>query len=200
MAKTKFDVFLSHSHTDAACVEDLAKRLIDQENLNPWLDKWEIVSGSSWQQAISKGLEEAGCCAICLGANLPDGWFQKECEVALNQQAASVEFRVIPVLIKGANPALVSVFLKTNDWIDFRNATTSDYMFYRLVCGIRGQKPGRYEPKPANGPALTTAIEAAFAEIRDWEAKGLVSKLEAAKQRNRLMTAYFTKKLSQMIE
>lgn len=196
----KYDVFLSHSHADTAFVEDLAKRLEDQEKLNPWLDKWEIVSGSSWQQTISKGLEEAGCCAICLGANKADGWFQKECGAALNRQAANAEFRVIPVLIKDADTNLVSVFLKTNDWIDFRDAATFDYMFYRLVCGIRGQRPGRYEPRPANGPARASAIEAAFAEIRDWEAKGLISKQDTARQRKQLMTAYFAKKLGQMIE
>jgi hypothetical protein len=37
MAKANYDVFLSHSHSDAAWVEGLAKRIEDQEKLNPWL-------------------------------------------------------------------------------------------------------------------------------------------------------------------
>jgi hypothetical protein len=142
-----WDVFLSHSHADAERVQQLAKRLEDEEQLKPWLDRWEIVPGSSWQQAMARGLEETGCCAICLGSKQPEGWFKKECEAALNRQAGDGNFGVMAVLLPGASENLVSVFLRTNDWIDFRTDDPTGEMFYRLVCGIRKVKPGPYTPK-----------------------------------------------------
>ena len=45
MEEELFDVFLSHSHSDADAVEMLAKRLEDTEGLKVWLDKWTLIPG-----------------------------------------------------------------------------------------------------------------------------------------------------------
>jgi|SRR6185503_4496678 len=154
MTKEIYDVFLSHSHADAAFVEKVAEQLEDENQLKSWLDKWVVVPGGSFQQAITKGLEDAKSCAVFLGANTAGGWFEKEYEAALNRQAQDKAFRVIPVLVPGADPKTVNVFLQLNDWVDFRDETKSEYMMYRLVCGIKGVSPGRY--KPPSGSTTAT--------------------------------------------
>src|SRR5947207_1603762 len=47
-----FDVFLSHSSPDKLAVEELARRLEDEAKLKPWLDKWNLVPGEPWQEAL----------------------------------------------------------------------------------------------------------------------------------------------------
>ena len=53
------EAFLSHSHQDAAIVEVLAKRLEDDAGLRVWLDKWKLVPGSPWRQAMEQLIQEA---------------------------------------------------------------------------------------------------------------------------------------------
>ena len=49
-----YHTFLSHSSADKSAVEELARRL-KQDNLEPWLDKWNLIhatrsSGEGHQQ------------------------------------------------------------------------------------------------------------------------------------------------------
>src|ERR671912_600858 len=100
------DTFLSHSHDDAAWVEALARRLEDECGFKVWLDRWVLVPGKSWQQAIARGLEEVGSCAVFIGAKTPKGWFQQEIERALDLQTRNSDFRVIPVLMPDADSSV----------------------------------------------------------------------------------------------
>jgi len=193
----KYDVFLSHSHTDAQWVEQLATQLQEQ-GMTPWLDKWEIIPGSSWQQAITKGLNEAKCCVVCLGADKADGWFQKEYEVALDYQSHNNGFRVILVLLTGADPTQASPFLTSNNWIDYRQSAAAEESFHRLISGIRGEKPGPYKPKANGDQSRKDAMETMLADLRDLETKGLLPKKEAARKRAELLAAYFEKPLRQV--
>ncbi|VVB85168.1 TIR domain protein [uncultured archaeon] len=68
-----FDVFLSHSHSDAIVVEALAKQLEDEFKFRVWLDKWVLIPGESWEQEIARGLDQAKSCAVCIGKETPEG-------------------------------------------------------------------------------------------------------------------------------
>jgi len=141
-----YDVFLSHSHFDAKVVEALAKRL-DDINLNVWLDKWNCVPGEKWQQAITKGLDQAMSCAVCIGKQTPQGWFREEIEQALNRQTKDNSFHVIPVLLPNADISNVDKFLELRTWVDFTDSIEDERAFYELVCGITGKPPGRWNRK-----------------------------------------------------
>ncbi|MGH8511531.1 MAG: toll/interleukin-1 receptor domain-containing protein, partial [Gammaproteobacteria bacterium] len=53
---TPFDVFLSHNSNDKPAVETLARWLEDEARLKPWLDKWNLVPGEPWQEALEEAL------------------------------------------------------------------------------------------------------------------------------------------------
>ena len=206
MANPIYDVFLSHSHTDAVSVEKVAGRLVSQEAvlrpddqiIKPFLDKWEIIPGSPWQNALGRGLTDTGCCAVFLGAEEMDGWFEKESQVALDRQANDSTFLVIPVLLPGADEKRVPVFLKPNDRIDFRINDPTGEMFYRLVCGIRRRAPGRFQPKASatTTPAASVSwLELHFIEIKRLEDLGLLPKREADKARRDALKADRNKRL-----
>ena len=137
------DAFLSHSHADAAIVEQLARKLEDEAGLTVWLDQWFLVPGEPWRRAMARGLDEAGCCVVCVGDRTPRGWIDEEIGRALSIQVSGRSYRVIPVLLPGADPSYVDAFLELRTWVDFRNGLDDADAFHRLVSGIRGVPPGR---------------------------------------------------------
>ena len=68
--------------------------------------------------------------------------------VALDTRFRRQDFRVIPVLLPGADPkehATLPRFLQRLTWVDFRNGIDDNESFRRFVAGIRGVAPGRTE-------------------------------------------------------
>jgi hypothetical protein len=171
---SKFDVFLSHSHDDAAWVEQLARRLEDEFGFRVWLDRWILVPGRSWQQAMAKGLEEASTCAVFIGACTPRGWFEQEVERALDLQTRNAEFRVIPVLLPDAGAEFVPAFLSLRTWADFREGHDCNYALHVLTQGIRGEPVGRWplEPPPVPSDGLKE-YERKIVELRRLHRLGL---------------------------
>lgn len=142
----QFDAFLSYSHIDSFWAEKLARRLEDDNGFHIWLDKWILIPGQPWQQAMAKGIDHAKSCIVCIGDQTPAGWFKQEIQRALNRQINAPPFRVIPVLLPYAKSINVNDFLELNTWVDFRNFD-EDYAFHVLVCGVKGVSPGRWNPR-----------------------------------------------------
>ncbi|MGH8903696.1 MAG: toll/interleukin-1 receptor domain-containing protein [Egibacteraceae bacterium] len=63
MVADGFDVFLPHKNADGAAVERIAERLHDG-GINPWLDRWALTGGDTWQQEIVQGLHASRACAV----------------------------------------------------------------------------------------------------------------------------------------
>jgi Tfp pilus assembly protein PilF len=158
-----FDVFLSHNGRDKEAVEYLARRLVQEAKLRPWLDKWELVPGEAWQEALEAGIGASRTCAVFLG---PDGvgpWQNEEMRAALSDRVSREGFRVIPVLLPGAlrpEGKELPRFLSRLTWVDFNGpeGLKDDLAFGRLVAGVRGVAPGgdgRTGPPP--DPAAETS-------------------------------------------
>jgi hypothetical protein len=171
---SQFDAFLSYSHDDGAWVEQLARRLEDHSGFRVWLDRWILVPGKSWQQAMAKGLEEASTCAVCVGARTPRGWCEQEIERALDLQTKKSDFRVIPVLLPDASADIVPAFLSLRTWADFRDGHDRDYALHVLTQGIKGEPIGRWPPSVPPVPSHTlTEYEQKIAELRRLHGLGL---------------------------
>lgn len=54
---TGFDVFLSYNEDDREDVELIARRLREEVHLEPFLDRWHLVPGEPWQEALEEGLD-----------------------------------------------------------------------------------------------------------------------------------------------
>lgn len=146
-AATQFDVFLSHNSADKPSVETLAQCLL-AAGIRPWLDSWNLVPGDPWQEGLEEALDTCATCAMILGPSGIGPWHNEEMRVALDRRARdpSRSFRVIPVLLPGADPAdpaTLPRFLGRMTWVDFRGGLDDAEAFRRLVAGIRGVPPGR---------------------------------------------------------
>ena len=143
-----FDVFLSHSSADKAVVEALAHRLMDEAGLEPFLDKWHLVPGNPWQEELEKALDNSRTCAVFIGLTGIGPWENEEMRSALNTRVGQPGFRVVPVLLPGADMpdrGRLPRFLSRLTWVDFRGpeGVHDGNTFHRLVAGILGVAPGR---------------------------------------------------------
>jgi len=141
-----YDVFLSHHSGDKPQVESIAARLEDEEELKPFLDKWHLIPGAPWQEALEEALDQSRTCAVFLGASGLGSWENEEMRAALDERVRNKSFRVIPVLLPGAEPKderTLPRFLRRLTWVDFRGSLDDAAAFQRFVAGIRGVAPGR---------------------------------------------------------
>lgn len=152
MASESYDVFLSHATSDKPAVEELARRL-SRRKLKPFLDKWHLVPGEPWQEALEEALDRSQTFAVFLGPAGIGPWQNEEMREALATRVADKSRRVIPVLLPGASQPLdkaLPPFLRRLIWVDFRNSLKDPDAFHRLVCGIKGVPPGDGRTAPAS--------------------------------------------------
>jgi tetratricopeptide (TPR) repeat protein len=147
MAETQFnfDVFLSHSSKDKPAVETIARLLRDEHQIKAWLDKWNLVPGEAWQDALEDALDDSQTFAVFLGPSGIGPWENEEMRSAIEDRVQDKSRRVIPVLLPGApdNKDLkIPRFLRRATWVDFRSGLDDKEALYRLFCGITGQAPG----------------------------------------------------------
>ncbi|MGD2048283.1 MAG: SUMF1/EgtB/PvdO family nonheme iron enzyme [Chloroflexota bacterium] len=180
-----FDVFLSHNSADKSAVELIAHRLRTEAGLNPFLDKWHLVPGVSWQQALEDALQDSATVAVFIGPSGVSPWHNEEMRAALDRAVRTRdEYRVIPVLLPEADPGTVKGFLARRTWVDFRTGLDDGEAFERLVSGIKGEAivSGTYElpdePAPYRGLLHFDAEHARFFFGRTADTRRLINKLE----------------------
>jgi SAM-dependent methyltransferase len=150
-----YDVFLSHRSPDKPMVERLAEKLVEEAQLNPFLDRWHLIPGEPWQESLEQALNRSRCVAVLVGPSGVSSWENEEMRAALSRRVQEKRFRVIPVLLPGADPEArdqLPSFLLRFTWVDFSAGIDDPVAFSRLVAGIRGQAPGR-----AGGERLSAA-------------------------------------------
>jgi SAM-dependent methyltransferase len=142
----RFDAFLSYTREDFSVVEKIAQRLEDEAHVRVFLDRWHLVPGEPWQDAIEKALSRSASCVIFLGPSGIGPWAVEEMKVAVDERVNDHSFRVIPVLLPGAHENKgegLPRFLKRLSWVKLAHETGNTEAFARLVAGIRGRSPGR---------------------------------------------------------
>lgn len=139
-----YDVFLSHATADKPEVESLARKL-KEAGIEPFLDKWHLIPGEPWEEALEQALDESQTCAVFLGPTGIGGWQNEEMRSALESRVRNKAFRVIPVLLPNSfEPRREELprFLRRLTWVDFRMGLDDNNAFHRLMSGILGRVPG----------------------------------------------------------
>ena len=161
----RFDVFVSHSSVDKPWVLRLVAAL-GRYGLSVWLDENEIRPGDLFVDALEHGLEQSRSVALVVSpASMESGWVKEEYNraVALTKRKDR-PLRLIPVLLHTAE---LPGFLAGREPVDFREDSRYADGVWRLVAGIRGEKPaevlaldasalppmpGKHMPEPAPLP------------------------------------------------
>ena len=75
---SEYDVFLSHKGDDKPEVELLATRLKGEAGLRPFLDKWQLPVGMSWQPELENAIDQSDSAAIFFGPHSIGPWHNEE--------------------------------------------------------------------------------------------------------------------------
>jgi hypothetical protein len=148
-----YDVFFSYHWRDHAEVEAVAQAL-RQQGLNVFLDRWYLVPGRAWPQALEEVLASCRAVAVFIGPQGMGPWQQREKFLALSRQTRQSDFPVIPVLLPGADPALG--FLSQNTWVDLRQRPDDPLSLEILKIAVQGEAPG---------PDLNARVQATLASV-----------------------------------
>ncbi len=183
----RFDVFLSHPHTESDVVESIAVKLEDQAHLKVWLDRWVLVPGQHWQQQMAKGLDQAKTCAVCVGGGTPAGWFRQEIERALNRQAHDEKFRVIPVILPNGDRQVIDDFLELRTWVEFKDGVEDPDALHLLLCGVRGVSPGRRAVLKVKEGMQVDLLRQRLSRIRELRVERLIDDEVALEYQRRLL-------------
>lgn len=145
-------VFLSHNSRDKNLVRPLANWLKDQlpSDISVFFDESDIVLGDNISQRLDLALEECTCGLVCFGARGQGPWHNEEIAALLTKQidhshsgGKGDEFRLIPVLLPGADENKLPVLYRHRLWADLRAGLgDSQIVLQRLLSAITG-KPGR---------------------------------------------------------
>lgn len=69
----KYDVFFSYNWRDRAAVEAVARTLLEQ-GLTVFLDRWYLVPGRPWPEAMEEALNNCQAVSVFLGPHGMGGW------------------------------------------------------------------------------------------------------------------------------
>ncbi len=132
----EFDVFLCHNWDDKPAVREIARQLRDR-GLRPWLDERELRPGLPWQPAIEDVIASIPAAAVIVGSQV--GPWQDQELAAFLRQFVRRRCAVVPVLLPGADPLDLPIFLDGLTYVDL--AATEPDPIDRLVWGITGRQP-----------------------------------------------------------
>ena len=138
----KYDVFLSQSEEDEELewVEIIAQRLRQEAQLKPFFESWHLVPGRPKQEALEEALHDSETMAVFVGRSGISYWHNEKMRIAVDKAVRTYdEYRVIPVLLPGADPDSIPDSLARRIWVDFRSALDDAEAFERLVAGIKGE-------------------------------------------------------------
>jgi hypothetical protein len=152
----RFDVFLSYASTDEAWVRRLAKDL-ERYDVRVWLDRDEIRPGDRFVDALERGLEQSDAVALVVSPeSMASGWVAEEYNRAVTlTKRKNQPLQLVPVLLRTAE---LPGFLAGREPVDFRDASQYAENVWRLVWGIKSEKPANVLDLGASAlPALPRA-------------------------------------------
>jgi WD40 repeat protein/energy-coupling factor transporter ATP-binding protein EcfA2 len=184
----RFDVFLSYNSLERAAVKRIAEKL-KREQLEPWFDRWNLISGGDWQNGIPEGLRASAACAVFVGPSGIGNWEDLEYKLATDRMAKDREFRLFLVLLPGLPEAFdanaLPPFLSIRTWVDLRPGIEDTRAFQSLINAIKGLPLGPERPTeqrddvcPYRGLQTFDEDHAEFFFGRDADIQRVIEKLK----------------------
>jgi hypothetical protein len=138
--RPKYDVFVSHSPADSENAEKVVA-ILQQAGLSVWFDdcaglqELSAELSSQWFPKISEGLDSSATLLVLVGASGIQPYPMLEVSCRPDQRVRRTEFRILPVLLPGARPTNLPLFLRTFLCFDLREWNEDELA--RLIEALR---------------------------------------------------------------
>ena len=182
-----YDVFLSHSTADKPFVRALADWL-RQHEVTFFLDEKDLQPGDRLTEKLGTAMEASRSAIICIGPHGEGPWQAEEIDSLLNKAIKLSrkldEFRIIPVLLPGADTSKLRWFLETRLWVNLsKGITDGEAELFRLrhaITGTAADAPIHDDPtfNPYRGLKAFEEKDAAFFFGRARECRVLAAMIE----------------------
>ena len=128
------NAFLSYDQRDRKNAEAVASALKDRD-IEVFFDRWYLEPGVPWPQALEAALARCETVAVVIGRHEMGPWQSREASLSLDRQTRDADFRVIPVLLPGADAPLGFLGLQT--WVDLRDGITDTDAIGALAAAVQ---------------------------------------------------------------
>jgi hypothetical protein len=142
---SNYDVYISFNQKDADAVRMIVNRL-REAGVKVWMFDWYERGEEPWPSKMREALERSVSAAVIVG---PSGLDPQQSEEVMGniwrrQQEYGDSFRVIPVLLPGADTDILPAFLHKSHGVDFTAGLDDERSFGWLFELIRdaGERPG----------------------------------------------------------
>ena len=125
------DVFISYSRKDKPFVQKLHNALRSQQR-ETWVD-WDAIEWTeNWWQAIERGIEGTNTFVFVIS---PDSVISEHCRGEIDH-AVKHHKRLVPIVYREINPALVHEALQKLNWLFFRDTDPFEPTLRELIEAI----------------------------------------------------------------
>lgn len=111
-------IFISYSRLDEKQAKQIYEALV-KEGFSPWLDKFSLLPGQTWESEIKKAIKESNFVVLVLSQNSMNkqGYYHKEIQFALDVYATipAGNIFLIPTRLDDCS---VPEMLNTIQWVD----------------------------------------------------------------------------------
>lgn len=110
-------IFISYSHQNKEFVDQLARQLVVNQ-VNVWLDRWELSIGDSLIEKVQEAADGASALLVILSAaSVESEWCKKELSGGLLRELEEKRVVVMPVLLEDCD---IPLFTRGKLYADFR--------------------------------------------------------------------------------
>ena len=166
-------VYISYNNKDSAEAVRLAE-MLRGDDIDLWIFEGGVLGGDDWQQSMREELASRTVFLVLVGPAGIGPWQKTEVNAIVHRLSSEGGVRAIPVLLPGADPESVPIFLKSNTWVDFREGLDDSQAYASLTASIRGLKPSRAPVSQSKTSKKVTRKKQPPTEGSDPEAKGAV--------------------------
>lgn len=122
--KPEFDAFIAYSSADLEAAAQLVK-ILEEAGIRVFFDHLSGALGAEWYDHAARGLESSPTMLILIGPHgLNDPTPRHELRAVSLPRAQREHYRIIPVLLPGAKPTDMPVFLRLRFYCDLREWDT----------------------------------------------------------------------------
>jgi hypothetical protein len=115
-----FDAFLSYRMTDKHFVGPVAVELSKADLRVAW--DADLKPGTNWRKALDSSLRRSRALLFFFGPQTPGSeWQTRESTVGLEMAAMDLSFKLVPILLPGADANLLPSTLREYFWVDLRD-------------------------------------------------------------------------------
>lgn len=129
-------VFLSYAMSDRKEADKLVQGL-HEAGIETWFDRESLVPGENWTDAIKKALDNTNTVLFLIGKGVRESeWQRLEMRQALERSTRDRRYRIVPVLLPGADPQRIPAVLSAYQSIDLRTNVDDRTAVNRLVTSL----------------------------------------------------------------